>query len=153
MPPSGGSARPPSYSTGPAAAMALAVRTDGLTTEAVARARLRDRSVVLAWAMRGTLHLVAAEDHGWLVPLVVEPRVANAHRRLRQEGVSSDQAARALGLIERMLEREGPLLRRDVAARLRRRGIRTEGQAIAHLMWLAAADRSEERRVGKECRS
>jgi hypothetical protein len=38
-----------------------------------------------------------------------------------------------------MLEREGPLIRSEIAERLRRQGIRTEGQAIAHLVWLAAA--------------
>jgi Winged helix DNA-binding domain len=121
------------------AGLALCARTDGLTAARVDRARVRDRSIVLTWAMRGTLHLIAADDHGWLVPLTVEPRVANAHRRLEQEGVSPDQSAKAVRLIERMLDRDGPLTRPEIAERLRRRGVRTEGQAIAHLVWLAAA--------------
>jgi hypothetical protein len=33
------------------------------------------------------------------------------------------------------------LIRSEIAERLRREGIRTEGQAIAHLVWLAAAQR------------
>lgn len=123
----------------PAAGLALRARTEGLTAERVDRSRLDDRSIVLTWAMRGTLHLVAAEDHGWLVPLVTEPRMANAHRRLNQEGVPPDEPPRAIRFIERMLEREGPLPRRQIAERLRRHGIRTQGQAIAHLVWLAAA--------------
>jgi hypothetical protein len=123
-----------------AAGLALHARTDGLTSASVDRARLRDRSIVLTWTMRGTLHLIAAEDHGWLVPLTTEPRIANAHRRLRQEGVTRDQSARALRLIERMLEREGPLTRAEIAERLGRRSIPIEGQAIAHLLWLAAAE-------------
>jgi hypothetical protein len=94
---------------------------------------------VLTWAMRGTLHLVAAQDYGWLVPLVTEPRVLNALRRLEQEGVPPGQPEEALRLIAQMLEREGPLTRREMAARLSARGIRVEGQAIAHLVWLAAA--------------
>jgi len=122
-----------------AAGLALRARTEGLTAEGVDQARLEDRSIVLTWAMRGTLHLVAAEDHAWLVPLVTEPRIANAHRRLKQEGVPPDQPARAIRLIVRMLEREGPLTRPEIAERLRRRGVHTEGQAIAHLVWLAAA--------------
>ena len=91
-------------------------------------------------SMRGTLHLIAADDHAWLVPLVIERRIANAHRRLRQEGVTGDQPAKAVRLIERMLVREGPLLRAEIAERLQREGIRTAGQAIAHLVWLAAAE-------------
>jgi hypothetical protein len=89
--------------------------------------------------MRGTLHLIAAEDYGWLVPLVLEPRTANAHRRLRQEGLASDEWESAVRAIERMLARHGPLDRSAIAERLRRRGIRAEGQAMAHLLWLAAA--------------
>jgi hypothetical protein len=104
--------------------------------------------------MRGTLHLIAAEDYSWLQPLVIEPRIANAHRRLREEGVPADQPAKAVRLIARMLEREGPLVRSEIAERLRRQGIRTEGQAIAHLVWLAAAQGVicyGPDRVGEQC--
>ena len=124
----------------PAASLALRARRAGLTAAAVDRARTRDRSIVLCWAMRGTLHLIASDDHAWLVPLVIERRIANAHRRLRQEGVTGDRPAKAVRAIARMLEREGPLVRAEIAGRLRRRGIPMEGQAIAHLVWLAAAE-------------
>ncbi|TMK14918.1 MAG: winged helix DNA-binding domain-containing protein [Actinobacteria bacterium] len=123
-----------------AASLALRARRAGLAAAAVDRARVRDRSIVLCWAMRGTLHLITADDHAWLVPLVIERRIANAHRRLRQEGVGGDQPKKALRAIERMLDREGPLRRAEIEERLRRQGIRTEGQAIAHLVWLAAAE-------------
>jgi hypothetical protein len=123
-----------------AAGLALRARTNGLKAKQVDRARVRERSVVLTWAMRGTLHLIAAEDYGWLVQLVTEPSVANSHRRLRQEGVAAGQAAKAVRLIARMLEREGPLTRPELAGRLQSQGIHTAGQAIAHLVWLAAAE-------------
>jgi hypothetical protein len=119
--------------------MALAARTEGLTSDRVDCARLRDRSIVHTWAMRGTLHLISAEDHGWLVPLVMEPRLSNAHRRLQQEGVMPKQSRDALRWIERMLERDGPLARAEIAERLEGHGIRTTGQGLAHLLWLAAA--------------
>jgi hypothetical protein len=125
-----------------AAGLALRARTDGLTAARVDRARLRDRSIVLAWANRGTLHLVPAEDYAWLVPLTVEPQVTRSRRRLRELGITGTEPARAVRAIERMLEREGPLTRREIAARLRRLGIRTEGQAIAHLTWLAAFEKA-----------
>src|SRR2546422_9497727 len=79
----------------PAASLALRARRAGLTAAAVDRARTRDRSILLCWAMRGTLHLIAADDHAWLVPLVIERRNANAHRRLRQEAVTGSQATKA----------------------------------------------------------
>jgi hypothetical protein len=123
----------------PAARLAFPARTDGLTAERVEGARLRDRSIVHTWAMRGTLYLIAAEDYGWLVPLVIEPRIPNAFRRLEQEGVPPDQPAKAMRLIGRMLGREGPLTRPEIAERLRSGGIRTQGQALVHLLWLASA--------------
>jgi hypothetical protein len=123
-----------------AAGMAMAVRTDGLTPGAVERARVQERSIVLTWAMRGTLHLVAPEDYGWLQPLVVEPRVANSRRRLRELGLTEHQAQRAVAAVERMLGREGPLGRAEVMKRLRRRGIPAEDPAVGvHVLWLAAA--------------
>jgi hypothetical protein len=125
-----------------AAGLALRARTEGLTEAKVDRARLRDRSIVLTWAMRGTLHMITAEDYGWVVPLAIEPHVASSHRRLRELGVTGDQPARAVRAIERMLARDGPLTRPEIAERLRKLGIRTEGQAIAHLVWLAAAERA-----------
>jgi len=123
----------------PAARLAFPARTDGLTAERVDRARLRDRSIVHTWAMRGTLYLIAAEDYGWLVPLVIEPRIPNAFRRLEQEGVPTDQPGKAVRLIGRMLGREGPLTRPQIAERLKSKGIHTKGQALVHLLWLASA--------------
>jgi hypothetical protein len=119
--------------------MALRARTPGLTAQAVNEARTRERSIVWTWAMRGTLHLVAADDVAWLVPLTTAPRVSNAYRRLAQEGITADQADDALMRIDRILARDGPRTRNELAEELRRRRIRTEGQAIAHLLWLAAA--------------
>lgn len=124
-----------------AAGLALAARTDGLTEDSVTAARVEERSIVLTWAMRGTLHLVTAEDFDRFVPLVTESHVGRSLRRLREEGVPPGDAERACELIERMLSRDGPLTRAEIGARLRRRRIRTDGQAIAHLVWLAAAQR------------
>jgi hypothetical protein len=122
-----------------AAALALRARAEGLTSGRVDRARLVSRSIVLTWAMRGTLHLVSAGDHGWLVPLTTEPRMANAHRRLEQEGLPRARHDRAVKLVEAALDREGPLTRAELAEFLRRKGIPVRGQAMAHLLWLAAS--------------
>jgi hypothetical protein len=45
------------------AELAAAVRLDGLTAGTVATALWSDRSLVKAWAMRGTLHLLTTEDY------------------------------------------------------------------------------------------
>ncbi|MGH2556304.1 MAG: winged helix DNA-binding domain-containing protein, partial [Actinomycetota bacterium] len=122
-----------------AAALGLRARTRGLTSAAVDRARFKDRSIVWTWAMRGTLHIVAAEDLRWLHPLTVEASIPRSHRRLVQEGVPASKHEAAVSEIRRILKRSAPLTRPQLAERLRRKRIRTEGQAIAHLVWLAAA--------------
>jgi Winged helix DNA-binding domain len=123
-----------------AAELGIRARSRRTTIADVDRARLEDRSIVRTWAMRGTMHLVSAEDVGWLVPLTVEPTRARAHRRLAEEGVPARTVERALGLIEDMLASEGPLTRPEIAERLRRRRVPARGQAMWHLAWLAAAD-------------
>ncbi|MGH2737787.1 MAG: winged helix DNA-binding domain-containing protein [Actinomycetota bacterium] len=122
-----------------AAELGVRARAKRVTLADVDRARLEDRSVIRTWAMRGTLHLISAEDVGWLVPLTVGPSMPRVWQRLAEEGVPRRTAERAVGLIEDMLAAEGPLTRAEIAERLRRRRVRTEGQARAHLTWLAAA--------------
>jgi hypothetical protein len=120
-----------------AARLALRARTQRLTASAV-DAALDDRELVVAWLNRGTLHLVAPDDYLWLLALTAPTRSANSRRRLGQEGVSPDEADRAVEIIERALADEGPLTRAQLAERIAAAGIRTEGQATPHLLGLAA---------------
>jgi len=119
-----------------AARLALRARTSGLTAADVDGA-LADRSLVAGWLLRGTLHLVAAEDFGWLLGLLAPTRAATSARRLSQERVTPDAADRAVALIERAVADEGPLTRTELAQRLGAAGLRTEGQAMPHLLMLA----------------
>ena len=52
-----------------AAALAVRVRSTGLLNDDIERARVQERSVIRTWGQRGTLHLLATEDLGWLLPL------------------------------------------------------------------------------------
>lgn len=89
------------------------------------------------WAMRGTMHILSAEDVPWLVPLTAEPQLSGAYRRLAQLGVPRQSAGDVPGAIERILGRSGPLTRPELAERLAGAGFRTEGQAAFHLIRLA----------------
>jgi Winged helix DNA-binding domain len=120
-----------------AARLALRARTPTLAAADVDRALTEERSLVVAWLCRGTLHLVARDDYPWLLSLTAPTRMANSRRRLGQEGVSPDHAEKAMQVIEQALASDGPLTRPQLAERLEAKGIRTEGQAIAHLVGLA----------------
>jgi hypothetical protein len=120
-----------------AARLALHARTTGLTAADVDAALTEERSVVVAWLGRGTLHLVGRDDYPWLLGLTAPTRLTASRRRRGQEGVSPRQAERAMEIIERALAEEGPLTRPELAERLAARRIRTEGQATPHLLGLA----------------
>lgn len=121
-----------------AARLALRARTTGLAAVDVDRALTAERSLVVAWLCRGTLHLVSRDDYPWLLSLTAPTRMTASRRRLGQLGVPPAEAEKAMKVIERALADEGPLTRPALAERLDARGIRTEGQAIAHLVGLAA---------------
>jgi hypothetical protein len=118
----------------PAARRALRVRTRGLTAEAVNAAMSEERSIVRGWLGRGTLHMVAPEDYPWMLGLTAPTQAADSRRRLAEEGVSEADLDRATGIIEGALADEGPLTRRELADRVAATGIRTEGQAMPHLL-------------------
>lgn len=121
-----------------AARLAIRARTVGLRAADVDRALTVDRSLVISWLNRGTLHLVRAEDYWWLHALTAPPLVTANVRRLGQEGVPPDDAERGVAAIERALTREGPLTRAQLRERIAAAGVRVEGQALVHLLFLSA---------------
>jgi hypothetical protein len=121
-----------------AARLALRARASGLAVADVDAALTDERSVVVAWLGRGTLHLVGRDDYPWLLALTAPTRLATSRRRLGQEGVAPDDAERAVKIVERALVDAGPLTRPELADRIAAKGIRTEGQATPHLIGLAA---------------
>ncbi|HKI67442.1 MAG TPA: winged helix DNA-binding domain-containing protein [Solirubrobacterales bacterium] len=118
--------------------LAVRARTEGLTAADVERALGEERSLVVSWLNRGTLHLVRSEDYPWLQALTTPPLLSSSARRLRQEQVGEAEAERALATIERALADEGPLTRHELRERLEAAGVRIEGQALIHLLFLSA---------------
>jgi len=118
------------------ARLAVRARTTGLSAADVDRALSEDRSLLITWLNRGTLHLVRSEDYPWLHALTTPPLLTSSSRRLSQEGVSAVAAERGVATIERSLSEEGPLTRVQLRERLDSAGVRTEGQALIHLLFL-----------------
>jgi hypothetical protein len=118
----------------------LAVRARSSCTSAaeVDRALSEDRSLLITWLNRGTLHLVRSEDYPLLQTLTTPPLLTSCRRRLGQEGVSEAAAEKAVATIERAIVEDGPQTREQLRDRLNSAGLRTEGQALIHLFFLAA---------------
>jgi uncharacterized protein YcaQ len=120
------------------ARLAIRARSTGLAAADVDRALSEDRSLLITWLNRGTLHLVRREDYPWLQALTSPRVLAGNARRLAQEGVTPDAAERGVEVIAGALAAEGPLTRVQLRERLDTAGVRTEGQALVHLLILAA---------------
>src|SRR5690349_16650610 len=110
------------------ARLAVRARTEGLTAADVDRALTEDRSLLITWLNRGTLHLVRSEDYPWLQVLTTPPLLTSSARRLEQNGVTPDAAERGVETVERALAEDGPLTRAQLRERLDSVGVRTEGQ-------------------------
>jgi Winged helix DNA-binding domain len=121
--------------------LAVRVRTTGLTAKDV-DAACRDRTVVRTWAMRGTLHMLAAADFWWMNGVLGPYFAARGAPRRRQLGLDDDLLERAAGALEKHLRE--PLGRRELVDRLDL-PIDPDSQAPAHLLAWAA-------NVGLVCR-
>jgi Winged helix DNA-binding domain len=119
------------------ARLAVRARSEGLAAADVDRALSEERSLLITWLNRGTLHLVRSEDYPWLQALTTPPLLTSCARRLRQEGVAPEVGERAVKVIERSLADEGPLTRHQLRERLDSADVPTQGQILIHLLFLA----------------
>ena len=120
------------------ARLAIRARTKGLTAADVDRALTEDRSLVITWLNRGTLHLVRSDDYPWLHALTAPRQQTSVLRRLAQDGLSERTVERALAAIERALADDGPLVRDQLAERVAAVGLPRKGQPLLHLLALAS---------------
>src|SRR5689334_17281857 len=111
------------------ARLAVRARSRARSAADVDDALTRDRSVVVTWLNRGTLHLVRTEDYWWLHPLTTPQLRTGNSRRLAQEGVPPEEAERAVATVRAALAADGPLTRSQLRDRVAAAGVRTEGQA------------------------
>jgi hypothetical protein len=118
--------------------LAVRARTKGVTAADVNRALTEERSLVVTWLNRGTLHLVRSEDYPIIQAVTTPPLQTTSARRLEQEGVPPRDLERGLKTIERSLAEEGPLTADALRERIAATGVRAEGQALYHLLFQAS---------------
>lgn len=121
-----------------AAALSVRARRAGLALSDIESARLEDRSIVRTWMMRGTLHLVASEDVGWLLALLAPYFIRSNRGRRAELGLDEETGARGVRILRDLLERRGPLTRAEIREHLASHAIPAAGQATIHLISLAA---------------
>jgi hypothetical protein len=120
------------------ARLAIRARSAGLTAQSVDHALTQTRSLVITWLNRGTLHLVTAADYWWLHALTASRTVTANERRLRQEGVSTKQAARGVDVVLEAVRANGPQTRNELQRALDDARVPTKGQALVHVLVAAS---------------
>ena len=89
------------------ARLAVRVRSASEHASDVDEALTHERSLIITWVNRGTLHLVAAEDEPLLHALSTPQLRTASDRRLAQEGVGPAAARRALDTVDPRAGRGG----------------------------------------------
>ena len=123
-----------------AEALAVRVRTECTAMSDVEHAREKQRSTVRTWAMRGTLHLLPAQDVRWILRLVGSTMIRKFQRRHRELGLTPEVYSRAVDVMSQALEEHGALTRRQIAERWAEHGLPAEGQGVPHLLCRASLE-------------
>lgn len=116
--------------------LAVRARSHGCTVASMDAALTVDRSLVVSWLCRGTLHLVGAADYWWLHRLTAPRHLTSNSRRLAQLGVDNAQVQAAIEVILAQVAAR-PRTRAELGAAIDDAGLPTAGQILVHL--LAAA--------------
>lgn len=123
----------------PGAKWAVGLRLPG-STDAHVEQTMEDIVILRTWLMRGTLHLVAAEDVRWMLELLA-PRIINSNaRRYRELGLDEDTLKRSNVVLKEALEKDEKLSRVNLRNTLQENGISTEGQRFAYMLQRASLD-------------
>ena len=108
------------------------------TTEAAVDAACDAGEIVRSWPMRGTLHLVPAEDLGWMLELTAPRALASAASRRAFLGITDADVEHARAIAVASLSGGRVLARDAILAAIATGGVRTDGQRGYHFLWYLA---------------
>jgi hypothetical protein len=112
----------------------IGLRAPGLTDAEVERA-LAAGEIVRSWPMRGTLHVVAPEDLGWMLQLTTPRLLRGVAKRREQLELDDATVERAREIAIANLEGGRILSREGIQQLWNAHGIATTGQRGYHLLW------------------
>jgi hypothetical protein len=117
----------------PGGKWSVGLRAPGTTLRAVDVALARGE-IVRSWPMRGTLHLVPAEDIGWMVGLTAERTLRSLARRYDELGLEPRTFKQAQEVAVAVLEGGRASSRAALFEEFESAGIATTGQRGPHLL-------------------
>jgi hypothetical protein len=118
----------------PGALTSVALRTAD-RSRAAAVAALDSGEVVRSWPMRGTLHLVAADDLPWMLDVLGTRALGGVAKRWVGLELDEKQAERAREVVLAVLGERDRASRAELLQAIAEGGVPTTGQRGYHLLW------------------
>jgi len=122
----------------PSACWGIGVRSGGTLTDVFSA--FDDGSLVRSWPLRGTLHVVAAADLGWMLAITAPRQLRAARKREADLGLDEAVFESARELAVTALSGDTALDRAQFTSALAEAGIRVDGQRAYHLIWRLALE-------------
>jgi hypothetical protein len=117
----------------------IGLRLHGTTDKDIENA-LTEKKIVRTWALRGTLHFVAASDIQWILS-VLAPRIIKRNtRRYNELKIDEKTLYHSNKVLKTALDEENQLNRRELLNILEQKGISTEGQRASYMLQRASLD-------------
>lgn len=121
----------------PGAKWSIALRMPQATQADVVQA-FDTGKLVRTWPMRGTLHVVAAQDLRWMLMLTSPKNLSGSASRRRALELDDTTLARCRAVFTQALQGGKHLSREDMYAALAQAHISTEGYRGYHILWNCA---------------
>ena len=113
---------------------AVGLRLPGASAAGV-EAALAGAAIVRTWALRGTLHFLAAADVRWILGLLAPRVIAGGAYRLRQLEIDERVLGQSRDVLTQALAGAGLLARSELMKVLEAAGISTGGQRGTFILW------------------
>jgi len=117
----------------PGARWSIGLRGRGLTDVAVGAA-FDAGEIVRSWPMRGTLHVAAAEDMGWMLELMATSVIRSTASRRAELGITPRDIGLAREAAVAALEGGRALTREALLSAIAAHGVDVRGQRAYHLL-------------------
>ena len=117
----------------PGARWSIGLRGPGLTDQDVGAA-FDAGEIVRSWPMRGTLHVAAAEDMGWMLELMASRVIRSTASRRAELGITAQDLGRTRDAAVASLGGGRALTREGLLSAIAASGVVVDGQRAYHLL-------------------
>jgi hypothetical protein len=118
---------------------AIGVRLPGLQDTDIEQA-IAEKRITRTWCVRGTLHLVHANDVHWLLTLLAPRIISGSATRYKNLELDEKTLQKTQTILSRTLKNNEPATRDELTAVFHKAGIEAKGERLTHILYRAAMD-------------